>query len=68
MAVVAGEGVEKPTCEQTGLTVPECSCQGCLETMLREYRPALLAEEIKVTQLKGSSGEEPGTAEQRRAA
>lgn len=65
---MASEGVGKPTCEQTGLTVPECSCQGCLETMLREYRPALLAEGIKVTKLNGSSGEEPGTAEHRHAA
>ena len=46
---VASSGAGKPKCPDTGLAVPECSCRRCLEAMLREFRPALLAEEISVT-------------------
>jgi len=63
---VAGEGVVR--CSETGLAVPECSCSTCLEMMLREFGPALLAEEIKITRLTGSGEDEPGAAERREAA
>ncbi|MQA74798.1 MAG: hypothetical protein GEU88_10740 [Solirubrobacterales bacterium] len=43
------QGDGKPKCAETGLTVPECSCQRCLEAMLREFRPTLLADEITIT-------------------
>ena len=57
----------KPTCSETGLTVPECSCTGCLEAMLREVQPTLLDAEIKVTRLP-QPGPDPRTGERRRAA
>jgi hypothetical protein len=47
-----------PSCPDTGLTVPECSCKRCLEAMLREFRPTLLAAEIKVTRAR-DAGEKP---------
>jgi hypothetical protein len=36
-------------CPETGLAVPECSCKRCLEIMLREFSPDLIAGEIRVT-------------------
>ncbi len=60
---MAAAGARKPTCSETGLTVPECSCKRCLEQMLREFRPALLAEEIRV-----SRAGEPDEPTQRRQA
>jgi hypothetical protein len=56
---VATEGARKPACAQTGLAVPECSCGSCLETMLQEYSPALLAAEIRVTDARASRDDEP---------
>jgi hypothetical protein len=50
---VATEGARRPICPDTGLAVPECSCKRCLEAMLREFRPALLAEEIRITRVGG---------------
>lgn len=35
-------------CPDTGLTVPECSCRNCLEAMLEEFSPELLAGEIRI--------------------
>ncbi|MGH2994053.1 MAG: hypothetical protein ACRDL1_11005 [Solirubrobacterales bacterium] len=29
-------------CPRTGLTVPECSCDRCLEDQIRHHMPALL--------------------------
>ena len=40
-----------PRCPETGLTVPECSCEDCLKAMLREFSPELLTGEFKVTRL-----------------
>jgi hypothetical protein len=54
---VATAGAGKPRCPDTGLAVPECSCKRCLEAMLREFRPAVLAEEIRITRMPGR--EEP---------
>ena len=64
LPAVATEGARKPTCAQTGLAVPECSCGRCLEIMLHEYSPALLAAEIRVTAARQSRGDEPGTRHQ----
>jgi len=36
-------------CPETGLSVPECSCKRCLEIMLREFSPDLLAGEMRIT-------------------
>ena len=47
--------------------MPECSCQHCLEAMLREFGPAMIAEEIRITRVT-DGGEEPGTTERREAA
>ena len=33
--------------------MPECSCKRCLELMLREFSPDLIAGEIKVTRGPG---------------
>lgn len=60
LPAVATEGAGKPTCAQTGLAVPECSCDRCLETMLREYSPALLAAEIRVIAAHQTHGDDPG--------
>ena len=38
-AGVASSGAGKPSCPETGLAVPECSCKRCLEAMLREFSP-----------------------------
>jgi hypothetical protein len=57
----------KPSCPETGLTVPECSCTRCLEAMLREVQPTLLEEEIRVTRLVPADPDERG-GEHRRAA
>jgi hypothetical protein len=32
------------SCPQTGLAVPECSCQRCIEEQLRQFQPELLRE------------------------
>jgi hypothetical protein len=61
-------GARKPTCPDTGLTVPECSCSRCLEAMLREMQPALLESEIKVTRLAAHHDDGPDALEDRRAA
>ncbi len=69
LAGVASEGVGRPSCPETGLAVPECSCRTCLETMLREFGPAILAEEIRIHRAgERRDGDEPGTAEHREAA
>ena len=57
----------KPTCPETGLSVPECSCSRCLEAMLREMQPTLLEAEIKVTRLR-PPGPDERHGERRRAA
>jgi hypothetical protein len=31
-----------PSCSQTGLAIPECSCARCLTEQLRRFQPALL--------------------------
>jgi hypothetical protein len=54
------QGDGKAKCAETGLTVPECSCPRCLEAMLREFRPALLAEEIRITKVGRSRRRRPG--------
>ena len=51
---VARPGAGKPSCPETGLSVPECSCRSCLEAMLRQFRPTLLADQIKVTRTRPS--------------
>jgi hypothetical protein len=48
-ARVASDGAGKPRCSKTGLAIPECSCGRCLETMLRQHSPTLLASEIIAT-------------------
>lgn len=57
-------GSRERSCPETGLAVPECSCKRCLEAMLREFSPDLLAGEIKVTRNRPRA--EPG--ERREAA
>lgn len=42
------------SCPQTGLAVPECSCQRCIEEQLREFQPQLLRE---------AKGDRPRTTE-----
>jgi hypothetical protein len=32
-------------CSRTGLTIPECSCHGCLEEQIRRFMPVLLEPE-----------------------
>ena len=39
-------------CPETALSVPECSCKRCLELMLREFSPDLLAGEMRVTRVQ----------------
>jgi hypothetical protein len=56
-----------PRCPDTGLAVPECSCRRCLESMLREFSPDLLAGEIKITRVGDGRRSEPGP-ERREAA
>jgi hypothetical protein len=34
-------------CPRTGLTIPECSCDACLEQQIRRVMPALLDQEAK---------------------
>jgi hypothetical protein len=63
LRVVATDAGGKPTCPQTGLAVPECSCDHCLEAMVREHRPALLAEQIRVKRVT-----KPDTSRRPRAA
>jgi hypothetical protein len=65
---MASDGAPQPRCPDTGLAVPECSCTGCLEAMLREHRPTLLAEQIRVTRMRDSDREEPGETPRREAA
>ena len=72
---MAKDGAREPSCPGTGLSVPECSCSSCLETMLRELHPELLASEIFVTRSTGAGtaeqpprGEEPGAPEHRETA
>jgi hypothetical protein len=50
-------------CSQTGLSVPECSCKRCLELMLREFSPDLLAAEIKITRQGPRRRNDPGERE-----
>lgn len=50
---MSGDGAAQRRCEQTGLSVPECSCRACLEAMLAHFSPELLAGEITVTRLLG---------------
>jgi hypothetical protein len=47
-------------CPRTGISVPECSCQRCLEAMLRRVLPELLAGDVRV-------GRSLGAAEQHQA-
>ena len=47
-------------CPETELTVPECSCKRCLEVMLREFSPDLLAGEIRVTRTQPHPRSDPG--------
>jgi hypothetical protein len=55
---VAKDGSREPLCPGTGLTVPECSCSGCLEAMLRELHPELLSAEIRVSRPQHSGLDE----------
>ena len=43
---MATTGRGKPSCPDTGLAVPECSCTRCLEAMLREFHPAVRPEDV----------------------
>lgn len=54
---MAKDGAREPSCPATGLAVPECSCSSCLEAMLRELHPELLAGEIRVTRSAGDTPE-----------
>ena len=47
-------------CPETGLSVPECSCKRCLEIMLREFSPDLLAGEMRITRAADLPRSEPG--------
>jgi hypothetical protein len=51
-ARVASDGAGKPRCSKTGLAIPECSCGRCLEAMLRQHSPTLLASEIVVIAMR----------------
>lgn len=56
----------KRRCAETGLSVPECSCRRCLETMLAEFSPDLLVGEIRVT--RTLPAKPPDQGERREAA
>ena len=53
-------------CPETGLSVPECSCKRCLELMLREFSPEVIAAEIRIIRNRPQRRPEPG--ERREAA
>jgi hypothetical protein len=36
-------------CSHTGITVPECSCQACLQAQIERHAPALLGAEGDTT-------------------
>jgi len=36
-------GTQLTHCSHTGITVPECSCRSCLEALIAEHMPSLLA-------------------------
>ena len=40
VAPLGNRGVSN--CANSGLTIPECSCDECLEGQIRRYRPSLL--------------------------
>ncbi|HEY8002325.1 MAG: hypothetical protein ACHQJ5_09825 [Vicinamibacteria bacterium] len=55
---IRGAGARQ--CPDTGLAVPECSCKRCLELMLREFSPELMAGEIKITRRDPDPSSESG--------
>ncbi|HLM31124.1 MAG TPA: hypothetical protein VK326_05630 [Solirubrobacterales bacterium] len=53
---MAGEGPRSPRCPETGVAIPECSCERCLIAMLSEFSPHLLNGEIRVRRLRPRRG------------
>jgi hypothetical protein len=58
------EGVAMTVCARTGITVPECSCQSCIEAQLRAHypqalSPAAIAELLARTEAR-AAGAGPG--------
>jgi len=52
-------------CPRTGITIPECSCNACLEAQIRRHRPGHGDPEIRIARSPGSTTARP---DQRRAA
>jgi hypothetical protein len=47
-------------CPRTGITIPECSCNACLEAQIRRHRPAAGEPEIRITRTpRGPGGRQP---------
>jgi hypothetical protein len=42
MVGMAMRRAENPLCPNTGLTLPECSCAGCIREQVERFRPELL--------------------------
>jgi hypothetical protein len=42
MAAPDSRAMATTTCPTSGLTIPECSCTGCLTDQVRRFRPQLL--------------------------
>jgi hypothetical protein len=40
-------------CSHTGITIPECSCNRCVEDQIRRNMPILLDQDIRVTRTGG---------------
>jgi hypothetical protein len=48
-AIVPTESSSMAICPHTGLTIPECSCNVCLEAQMRRHRPNGAGAEIRIT-------------------
>ena len=64
MAPLGNQGIA--SCSGTGITIPECCCQACLEDQIRLYRPSILSGPSDV--LEARRGESRTLAEVPRAA
>ena len=54
MAALGDQGIA--SCSNTGITIPECSCQVCLEEQIRTYRPSVLGAAVEVLEAGPGSG------------
>ena len=44
------------SCSNTGITIPECCCQACLEDQIRLYRPSVLNAPAEVVEARLADG------------